>query len=1337
MKAIILFILFAMLTISSVFGQIKIGDNPQNIDSSSILELESSSKVFVITRVTSLEMEAITPQRGGMVYNMDTECINYYDGTQWINLCDAVDFNITNDPIVNNRVTIEITQTAEGYNLEIAKNGILGDNIVDGGIGPDDIQDNSIGQNKLAAESVGSSEIRSNAVGSDEIRDGSIAPADIANFIPGQVLTTDENGIVQWEAAGNLQGALGDEFTISGNGTPASPLQISEGVQQNISNNNSLITGHIIADEDTDDTNELVDLTFTKLTNTLSISKSSTPVGASVDLSALVGSDDQELTLTGNILSLEEGGAPIDLSIYANSGSDNQNLGTATLANEQLTIDIENGNPTTANLSAFATDAALSTGLALKENLANKSNNVTLGNSTVLYPTQNAVKVYVDNVVGGSAQTIVSADPNNAIITSANDGGAYYNDGDRNSQNELQDLAFNNSTGILTLTTPGTPNNQANLSGLAGITTLNNGFILVGNGANAPAEVSVSGDATMNNLGEVTIENAAVTPIKIEPGLDGQFLSTVAGAVTWVAEPTGTGGSTELADGITITGDGTTLDRFKIEPSTINGQYLRTDATGNVVWDNLPTGTAGTVTPDGTTIIGDGLATALQVPTGGITSLQILDGTITVDDIADNNITPDKIQQGATGEVLTTDINGDVIWAPINNPANQNASEVPFTPAGNTISTDVQAAITELQTEIDGITITGEVNTASNQGTAGVATFIQKNGVDLEFRSVNAGSNKVTISEDAVNNEILVDIDDINLTITESQISDLTHTIDTDDQNAADVPFTPAGNTTSTDVQAAITELQTEIDGITITGEVNTASNQGTAGVATFIQKNGVDLEFRSVNAGSNKVTILEDAVNNEILVDIDDTNLTITESQISNLTHTINTDNQNAAAVPFTPTGNTTSTDVQAAITELQTEIDGVTAGDNLANTNLEQTETIRTYEIENGESLVFTGLGNVGIGNGANPPQQKFHVAGEIRVEGVNSADGTAGSPAYTFSGDTNNDTGMYRPAADEIGFSVGGYEALRIDEPTTGNTVVIVNDDLELDGVLTDINNTAGTANQILSSTGAGVEWINAPGSGTTYTAGSGIDITNEVISIDETTAVADWSNLTNIPTDIANGDDDTQYTAGTGLVLSAANEFSLNAGTIVADWSNLTGIPIDIADGDDDTVYTAGDGIDITNEVISLDPTSLASGSIPASLIEANPTFNGTVTAFSFTSNTQNYPDYVFQKYFLGKSNLKTDYEFSSLENIETYLKNNHHLPGVKSAEEVAKNNGYWNLTEGALVNLEKIEELFLHTIEQEKKIKELQKANTSMSSELEALKTQMEEIKTMLLEKSNN
>ncbi|SFR92457.1 hypothetical protein, partial [Maribacter stanieri] len=113
-----------------------------------------------------------------------------------------------------------------------------------------------------------------------------------------------------------------------------------------------------------------------------------------------------------------------------------------------------------------------------------------------------------------------------------------------------------------------------------------------------------------------------------------------------------------------------------------------------------------------------------------------------------------------------------------------------------------------------------------------------------------------------------------------------------------------------------------------------------------------------------------------------------------------------------------------------------------------------------------------------------------------------------------------------------------------------------------------------------------------------------------------------------------------------------------------------------------------------------------------------------------------PDYVFQKYFLGNSILNSNYEFKTLAEIEAFVKENNHLPGIQSAQAV-KEQGFWNVSESSRVNLEKIEELFLHTIEQEKKIKELKAANTNMQTEMEALKAQMEEIKTMLLEKENN
>jgi hypothetical protein len=82
-----------------------------------------------------------------------------------------------------------------------------------------------------------------------------------------------------------------------------------------------------------------------------------------------------------------------------------------------------------------------------------------------------------------------------------------------------------------------------------------------------------------------------------------------------------------------------------------------------------------------------------------------------------------------------------------------------------------------------------------------------------------------------------------------------------------------------------------------------------------------------------------------------------------------------------------------------------------------------------------------------------------------------------------------------------------------------------------------------------------------------------------------------------------------------------------------------------------------------------------------------------------------PDYVFQKYYTGNSILKDDYKMLSLEEIEAFTKANHHLPNVPSSEDI-KENGL-QLKEMTNILLEKIEELTLYTIEQEKRIKALE------------------------------
>lgn len=57
----------------------------------------------------------------------------------------------------------------------------------------------------------------------------------------------------------------------------------------------------------------------------------------------------------------------------------------------------------------------------------------------------------------------------------------------------------------------------------------------------------------------------------------------------------------------------------------------------------------------------------------------------------------------------------------------------------------------------------GEANTATNIGIGGTGLFKTKAGVNLQFKNINAGSNKITITDDTGNDEIDIDISEANL----------------------------------------------------------------------------------------------------------------------------------------------------------------------------------------------------------------------------------------------------------------------------------------------------------------------------------------------------------------------------------------------------------------------------------------------------------------------------------------------------------------------------------------------------------------------------------------------
>lgn len=87
-------------------------------------------------------------------------------------------------------------------------------------------------------------------------------------------------------------------------------------------------------------------------------------------------------------------------------------------------------------------------------------------------------------------------------------------------------------------------------------------------------------------------------------------------------------------------------------------------------------------------------------------------------------------------------------------------------------------------------------------------------------------------------------------------------------------------------------------------------------------------------------------------------------------------------------------------------------------------------------------------------------------------------------------------------------------------------------------------------------------------------------------------------------------------------------------------------------------------------------------------------NGKIRAKEIKVESTNWPDYVF----------KPDYEKMSLQEIEAYIKNNGHLPGVPAAAEVEKEGVA--LGEMNKILLRKIEELTLHLIQKDKELQQL-------------------------------
>ncbi|GAA3647331.1 hypothetical protein [Flavivirga jejuensis] len=86
----------------------------------------------------------------------------------------------------------------------------------------------------------------------------------------------------------------------------------------------------------------------------------------------------------------------------------------------------------------------------------------------------------------------------------------------------------------------------------------------------------------------------------------------------------------------------------------------------------------------------------------------------------------------------------------------------------------------------------------------------------------------------------------------------------------------------------------------------------------------------------------------------------------------------------------------------------------------------------------------------------------------------------------------------------------------------------------------------------------------------------------------------------------------------------------------------------------------------------------------------------------------WPDYIFNK----------DYNLPSLKEVENHIKENGHLQNIPSAKEVAENGILLGDMNAKL--LQKIEELTLYTIQQQKELEEQKEKNSSLEDRLKKL-----------------
>lgn len=177
----------------------------------------------------------------------------------------------------------------------------------------------------------------------------------------------------------------------------------------------------------------------------------------------------------------------------------------------------------------------------------------------------------------------------------------------------------------------------------------------------------------------------------------------------------------------------------------------------------------------------------------------------------------EQITSAGSGAIITTAERNKLAGIEAGATGDQNASEVPFTPSGDIVATDVQGAIVEVRNDTDA-KLAAHSHHASNIGFSNVASGMSSSNVqealeELDSRVDNLDDDTHTHANQAVLNQISsAGSGQIITAVERAKLASIEEGA-TADQSASEVPYSPAiSGLDATDVQAAIDEVSEKLD---------------------------------------------------------------------------------------------------------------------------------------------------------------------------------------------------------------------------------------------------------------------------------------------------------------------------------------------------------------------------------------------------------------------------------------------------------------------------------------------------------------------------------------------